>query len=185
MEFQLSYFKSDDAVKQSAFKVESERRWKSLSHVRLFATLWNSPGQNTGVGSLSLLQQIFLTQESNHGLLHCRQLSGKPNKPAICSPICCIQYASKIWKTKQCPRDWNRSVFTPIPKKGNAKECSKVHTIVLISHTSKVMLKILQARLQQHMNVNFQMFKLDLETAEEPEIKLSTFTRSSNKQEFQ
>ena len=61
--------------------------------------------------------------------------------------------------------------FIPIPKKGNARECSKYRTIVLISHTSKVMLKILQARLQQNMTVNFQVFKLDLEKAEEPEIK--------------
>ena len=58
----------------------------------------------------------------------------------------------QIWKTQQWPQDWRRSVFIPILKKGNAKECSNYHTIVLISHTSKVMLKILQARLQQHMN---------------------------------
>ena len=57
-----------------------------------------------------------------------------------------------IWKTQQWPQDWKRSVFTPIPKKGNAKECSNYHTIVLISHASKVMLKILQARLQQYVN---------------------------------
>ena len=57
-----------------------------------------------------------------------------------------------IWKTQQWPQDWKRSVFIPIPKKGNAKECSNYHTIALISHTSKVMLKILQARLQQFMN---------------------------------
>ena len=57
-----------------------------------------------------------------------------------------------IWKTQQWPQDWNRSVFIPIPKKGNPKECSNYSTIALISHTSKVMLKILQARLQQYMN---------------------------------
>ena len=57
-----------------------------------------------------------------------------------------------IWKTQQCPQDWKRSVFIPIPKKGNAKECSNYHTIVLISHASKVMLKILQASLQQYVN---------------------------------
>ena len=56
------------------------------------------------------------------------------------------------WKTQQWPQNWKRSVFIPIPKKGNAKECSKDHTITLISHTSKVMLKIIQARLQQYMN---------------------------------
>ena len=58
----------------------------------------------------------------------------------------------QIWKTQQWPQDWKRSVFTPTPKKGNAKECSNYHTIALISHTSKVMLKIVQARLQKYLN---------------------------------
>ena len=58
----------------------------------------------------------------------------------------------QIWKTQQRPQDWKRLVFIPIPKKGNAKECSNYHTIALTSHTSKVMLKILQDRLQQYMN---------------------------------
>ena len=56
--------------------------------------------------------------------------------------------SQQIWKTNQWPQDWKRSVFIPIPKKGNAKECSNYHTIALISHANKVMLKILQARLQ-------------------------------------
>ena len=67
---------------------------------------------------------------------------------------------------------WKRSVFIPIPKKGNAKECLNFHTITLISHPSKVMLKSLQARLRQYVNRELQMFKLDLEKAEEPETKL-------------
>ena len=58
----------------------------------------------------------------------------------------------KIWKTQQCPQDWRRSVFFPIPKKGIAKECSSYCTIALISHASKVMFKILQVRLQQYVN---------------------------------
>ena len=58
----------------------------------------------------------------------------------------------KIWKTQQWPQDWKRSVFIPIPKKDSAKECSNYHTIAFISHASKVMIKILQARLQQYMN---------------------------------
>ena len=62
---------------------------------------------------------------------------------SICQPI---------WKTQQWPQDWKRSVFIPILKKGNAKECSNYRTIALISHVSKVMLKILQARLQQYVN---------------------------------
>ena len=58
----------------------------------------------------------------------------------------------QVWKTQQWPQDWKRSVFTPIPKKGNAKECSNYCTIALISHASKVMLKIFQARVQQYVN---------------------------------
>ena len=58
----------------------------------------------------------------------------------------------QIWKTQQWPQDWKRSVFIPIPKKGNAKECSNYCTVALISHASKVMLKVLQARLQQYVN---------------------------------
>ena len=61
----------------------------------------------------------------------------------------------QIWKTQQWPQVWKRSVFIPSPKKGSAKECSNYHTIALISHASKVMLKILQARLQQYMNREF------------------------------
>ena len=58
----------------------------------------------------------------------------------------------QIWKTQQWPQDWKRSVFIPIPKKGNAKECSNYYTIALLLHASKVMLKILQSRLKQYMN---------------------------------
>ena len=81
---------------------------------------------------------------------------------SICQQIC---------KTQPWPQGRKRSVFTPIPKKGNAKECSNYCTIALISHASKVMLKILQARLLQYVSCDFQMFKLNLEKAEEPEIK--------------
>ena len=58
----------------------------------------------------------------------------------------------QIWKTQQWPQDWKKLVFIPVPKKVNAKECSNYHTIAIISHTIKVMLKILQARLQQYVN---------------------------------
>ena len=71
-----------------------------------------------------------------------------------------------------------KTVFIPIPKKGNAKECSNYHTVALISHASKVMFKILQARLQQYVNHELPNFKLVLEKAEEPEIKLPTSTGS-------
>ena len=73
----------------------------------------------------------------------------------------------QIWKTQQWPQDWKRSVFISVPKKGIAKQCSKYHTISLISHASKVMLKILQARLQKYMNSELPDFKLDLEKADE------------------
>ena len=85
----------------------------------------------------------------------------------------------QIWKIQQWPPDWKSSVFTPIPKKGNDKEYSSCCTIALISHTSKVMLKILKFT----WTVNFQMFKRDLKHAEKPEIKLPTSTGSLKKQE--
>ena len=87
----------------------------------------------------------------------------------------------QTWKTQQWPQNWKRSVFISIPKKGNAKECSDYRTIALISHTSKVMLKIIQVRLQNC--VNYQMFKLVLEKAEESEIKLPTSFGPSKKRE--
>ena len=81
----------------------------------------------------------------------------------------------QIWKPEQWPQDWKRSVFTPIPKKGNAKECSNYFTIALISHTSKIMLKILQARLQKYMNHELPDVQAGFRKGrEEPEIKLPT-----------
>ena len=71
----------------------------------------------------------------------------KDNAVQVLHSIC-----QQSWKTQQWPWDWKRSIFIPISKKGNAKECSNYHTTALISHASKVMLKILQARLQQHEN---------------------------------
>ena len=82
----------------------------------------------------------------------------------------------QMWKTQQWPQDWKRSVFIPVPKKRNTKECSNYRTVAHISHAGRMMLKILQARLQQ-------MFKLVLEKAEEPEIKLLTSAGSWKKQE--
>ena len=89
----------------------------------------------------------------------------------------------QIWKTQQWPQDWKRSVFIPIPRNGNAKDCSNYRTIALISHASKIRLKILQARLNSTLTVNFLMFKLVLQKAEEPEIKLPTSAGSLKKQE--
>ena len=89
----------------------------------------------------------------------------------------------QIWKTQQWPQDWKRSVFTPIPKNGSAKEFSNYRTIALISHSSKVMPKILQARLQQYVNRELPDVQDRLEKAEEPEIKLPTSYGSLKKQE--
>ena len=93
---------------------------------------------------------------------HCEQASGGDGMPVelfqilkddavkVLHSIC-----QQIWKTQQWPQDWKRSVFIPIPKKGNAKEYSNYCTIALISHASKIVLKILQARLQQYLNREF------------------------------
>ena len=89
----------------------------------------------------------------------------------------------QTWKTQQRPQDWKRSVFIPIPKKGNAKECSNYHTIALISYASKEMLKILQASLQQYVNRELPDVQVGFRKPEEPEIKLPTSAGSSKKQE--
>ena len=88
----------------------------------------------------------------------------------------------QIWKTPQWPQIWKRSVFIPNPKKGNAKECSNYCTMALISHASKVIFKILQARLQQYMNWELPDVQAGFRK-EEPEIKLPTSVWSSKMQE--
>ena len=89
----------------------------------------------------------------------------------------------QIWKTQKWPQDWKRSVIIPIPKKGNVKECSNYHTIVFISHNSKVMLKILQVRLQQYLNQELPDVQAAFKKAEEPNIELSTSAGALKKQE--
>ena len=88
--------------------------------------------KNKASGSDGILVELIQIQDDAEKVMH-----------SVCQ---------QIWKTQQWPQDWKRSVFIPIPKKGNAKECSNYHTIALISHTSKVMLKVLQVRLQQYVN---------------------------------
>ena len=127
------------------------------------------------MSSISLLKQILYSLPSftpDHPKRWCCESAA--TKCSICQ---------QIWKTQQWPQDWKRSVFIPIPKKGNPKECSNYCTIAVISHASKVMLKILQARLQQYVNWELPGVKLVLEKAEEPEIKLPTSAGSSKKQE--
>ena len=87
-----------------------------------------------------------------------------------------------IWKTQQWPQDWKRSVFIPIPKKGNAKECSNYHTIALISH-SKVMLKTLQARLQQYMNCELPDVQAEFRKDRGTKNQIANIAGSSKKQE--
>ena len=89
----------------------------------------------------------------------------------------------QIWKTQQWPQDWKRSVFILVLKKGNAKECSNYRTIALISHASKEMLKIFQVRLQQYVNRELPGVQMDLDKAEETEVKLPTCAGSLKKQE--
>ena len=89
----------------------------------------------------------------------------------------------QIWKTQQWPQDWKRSVFIPIPKNANVKECTNYCTIALISHTSKVMLKILQARLQQYMNHELPDVQAGFRKGRGIKIKLPTSAGSWKKQE--
>ena len=124
----------------------------------------------------TVVERGSTTQQSSHRSLESRSWTWLSNFPVCqCSGLLSFPWSwfQKLWsrtllktglsksaalhtpanlKTQQWPQDWKRSVFIPIPKKGNAKECSNYHTIALISHASKVMLKILQARLQQYVN---------------------------------
>ena len=115
-------------------------------------------------------------------MINRKAVSGRAEsrKPKLPRPQCDSQFSHLLLFQ---PQDWERSVFIPIPKKGNAKECSNYCTIAHISHASKVMLKILQARLQQYVTHELQVFKLVLGKAEEPEIKLPTSAGSLKKQE--
>ena len=88
-----------------------------------------------------------------------------------------------IWKTQQWPQDWRRSVFIPIPKKGNAKECSNYHTVAFISHASKVMLKILQTRLQQYVNHELPDVQAGFRKGRGTRDQIGTSAGSSKKQE--
>ena len=96
---------------------------------------------------------------------------------------CCTHLCQQMWKTQQWPQDWKRSVFIPIPKKGNAKECSDYHKIAFVSHTSKVMLKILQVRLQQYVNHELPVVQAGFRKGRGTEIKLPTPAGALKKQE--
>ena len=102
----------------------------------------------------------------------------KDNAVKVLHSVC-----QQVWKTQQWPQDWKKSVFIPIPKKDNAKECSNYHTIALISHASKVCSKFSKPDFSNTWTVNSLIFKLVLEKAEETEIKLPTFAGSWKEQE--
>ena len=93
-----------------------------------------------------------------------------------------LENCQQIWKTQQWPQDWKRSVFILIPKKGNAKEC---HTIALISHASKVMLKILKAKLQQYVNCELPDMQAAFRKAEEPDKIANICWIMEKEREFQ
>ena len=107
---------------------------------------------------VNYLMKCFSFQRESHSLIprEPEKLIRRPSEVSLkeCRPYILNMHSicQQIWKTKQWPQDWKRSVFIPIPKKGNAKECSNYCTIVLMSHASKIMLKILQARLEQYVN---------------------------------
>ena len=159
---------------------EIKKRWQE--YTELYKRYLNDPGNHDGV--ITHLEPDILECEVKWALgsITTNKGSGGDGIPAELFQILkdnavkvLYSICQQVGKTQQCPQDWKRSVFIPIPKKGNAKECSNYCTIALTSHASKVMLKILQASTKTE---NFQMFKLDLEKAEEPEIKLPTFTES-------
>ena len=172
-----------------------KKRWQK--YIELYKKRFNDPDNHNGV--ITHLEPDILECEvkkkkkknfGRHfgclGSITTNKASGDDGIPVELFQIlkddavkCWTQYASKSGK-QQCPQDLKRSIFIPIPKRGNAKECSNYHTIAFISHASKVMHKILQVRLQQYVNreLNFQMFKLDLD---EPEIKLPTSASSPKK----
>ena len=135
-----------------------KKRWQEYTE-ELYKKYLNDPDIHNGV--ITHLEPNILECEVRWtlGSITTNKASGSDGIPAelfqilkddavkVLHSIC-----QQIWKTQQWPQDWQRSVFIPIPKKGNAKECSNYCTIALISHASKVMLKILQARLQQYVN---------------------------------
>ena len=169
--------------------VEIKKRWQEYIE-ELYKKVLTDPDNHKGV--ITHLEPDILECEVKWALesITTNKASGGDGIPAELFQILkddavkvLLSICQQIWKTQQWPWDWKTPVFISIPKKSNAKECSNYCTIALISHASKVMLKILQAKLQQYMNCELKMFTLDLKKAEEPEIKLPTSVGSSKKQE--
>ena len=133
-----------------------KKRWQE--YTELYKTGLNDPDNHNGV--ISHLEPDILEREVKWALesITMNKANGGDGIPVELFQILkddvkvLHSMCHQIWKTPQWPQEWKRSVFIPIPKKSNAKECSNYHTIALISHTSKVMLKILQAMLQEYVN---------------------------------
>ena len=139
-------------------EAEDIKRWKNYTE-ELYKRYLNDPDSHNGV--IPYLEPDILECEVKWALgsITMNKASGSDGIPVelfqilkddavkVLQSVC-----QQIWKTQQWPQDWKRSIFIPIPKKGNAKECSNYCTIALISHASKIMFKILQARLQQYVN---------------------------------
>ena len=146
--------KKDRNCKELTEAEEIKKRWQEYTG-KLYRKGLNDPDNHEGVVTHLELDVLkceakwafgsIITNKANGGDRNPAELFQilKDNAVKVLHSIC-----EQIRKTQQWPRDWKRSVFIPIPKKGNGKQCSDYHTIVLISHASKVMLKILQARLQ-------------------------------------
>ena len=131
-------------------------------HRRLYRKDFHDPDDHNGV--ITHLEPDILGWELKWtlGSITTNKASGRDGIPAETFQVLkddavkvLYSICQQIWKTQQWPQDWKRSVFIPIPKRGNAKECSNYCTIALISQANKVMLKILQARLQQYVNCEF------------------------------
>ena len=160
---------------------ETKRSWQK--YTELYKKSLNDPDNQDGV--ITHLEPDILECEVKWALgsITTNKASGGDGIPAelfkipkddavkVLHSIC-----QQIWKIQQWPQDWKRSVF--IPKKSNAKECSNYCTVALISHYSKIIPKSFKLGFSSTRTESFQMYKLDLEKAEEPEIKLPTFARS-------
>ena len=163
-------------------EAEDVKQWQEYKE-ELYKKYLNDPDNNDGV--ITHLEPDILECKVKWALgsITMNKVSGSNGIPAelfqilISNPdvvkvlhsIC-----QQIWKTQQWPQDWKMSVFIPVPNKGNAKDCSNYCTIASISHASKVMLKILQARLQQYMNYELPNVQAGLEKTKEAHIKLPT-----------
>ena len=137
---------------------EIKKRWQEYTE-ELYKKGLNDPDNHDNVVTHPEPDTLVCEVKWTLGSITTIKTSGGDGIPANLFQVCkddavkvLHSICQQIWKTQQWPQDWKRSVFIPISKKSNAKECSNYHTTMLISHASKVMLKILQARLQQYMN---------------------------------